>query len=69
MENTINGEDNLLTLIDLHTRTKKIEENNENLLKLCTTDMENEEVTGPVSYVKMEGMLNQHENEENSHES
>ena len=32
MENTINGEDNLLTLIDLHTRRKKIEENSENSL-------------------------------------
>ena len=69
MENTINGEDNLLTLIDLHTRTKKIEENSENSLKSCKTDTENEEVTGSGSYVKMEGMLNQHENEENSRES
>ena len=68
MENTINGEDNLLTLIDLHTRRKKIEENSENSLKLHKTNAE-EEVTGPGSYVKTETMLNQHENEESLHES
>ena len=69
MENTINGEDNLLTLIDLHTRRKKIEENSENSLKSCKTDMEEEEITGSGSYVKTEGMLNQRKNEENSCES
>ena len=67
MENTINGEDNLLTLIDLHTRKKKIEENSRNSLKSCKTDAE-EEVTGPESYVKTESTSNQHENEENSRE-
>ena len=46
MENTINGEDNLLTLIDLHTRRKMIEENSKNSLKSCKTDMEEGEVTG-----------------------
>ena len=51
MENTINGEDSLLTLIDLHTRRKKVEENSENSLKSCKTDAE-EEVTGPVADVK-----------------
>ena len=69
MENTINGEDNLLTLIDLHTRRKTIEENSKNSLKLCKIDTEEEEVTRPGSYVETESMLNQHENEENSHES
>ena len=69
MENTINGEDSLLALIDLHTRRKKIEENSENLLKSCKTDAEEEAVIGPGSYVKAESMLNQHENEENSCES
>ena len=68
LENTIKGEDNLLILIDLHTRRKTIEENRENSLKLHKTDTE-EEVTRPRSYVKMESMLNQHENEENSCES
>ena len=47
MEDTINGEDSLLTLIDLHTRRKKIEENSENLFKSHKTDVEEEEVTGP----------------------
>ena len=69
MENTMNGEDNLLTLIDLHTRRKKIEENGKNLLKSCKTDMEEEKVTGSRSYVKTESILNWRENEENSHES
>ena len=69
MENIINGEDNLLTLIDLHTRRKTIEENSKNLLKSCKTDTGEEEVTGPGSYVKTESTLNQCENEENSRES
>ena len=49
MENTINGEDNLLTLIDLHTRRKTIEENSENSLKSCKIDTEEEEVIRPRS--------------------
>ena len=69
MENTVSGEDSLLTLIDLHTRRKKVEENSENLLKSCNTDAEEEEVTGPVADVRTESMSNQHENKENSHES
>ena len=68
-ENTINGEDSSLTLIDLHTRRKKIEENSKNSLKLHKTDAEEEEVTGPGVYVKTESTLNQHKNEENSRES
>ena len=69
MENTINGQDNLLTLIDLHTRRKKVEENSKNSLESCRTDAEKEEVTGPRAHVKTESMLNQHENEKNSSES
>ena len=69
MENTVNGGDNLLTLIDLHTRWKKIEENSENSLKSRKTNVEGEAVTGLGSYVKAGSMLNQHKNEENSHES
>ena len=46
MENMINGQDNLLTLIDLHTRRKKVEENRENSLESCRTDAKKEEVTG-----------------------
>ena len=69
MENTVNGANILLTLIDLHTRRKKIEENSKNSLKSRKTDVEGEAVTGPGSYVKVGSMLNQHENEENSRES
>ena len=60
MENTINGEDSLLTLIDLHTRRKKVEENSENSLKSHKTNTEEEEVTVPGVNVKTESMLNQH---------
>ena len=67
MENTINGEDSLLTLIDLHTSRKKVEENSENLLKSRKIDVE-EEVTGPVANVRRESTLNQRENVENSRE-
>ena len=69
MENTINSEDSLLTLIDLHTRRKKIEENSENSRKLHRTNAVEEEVAGPGAYVKTESTLNQCENEGNSHES
>ena len=69
IENTINGEDSLLTLIDLHTRRKKIEENSKNLLKSHKTDVEEEEVTGSVADVRTESTSIQHENEENLHES
>ena len=44
MENTINGEDSLLNLIDLHTRRKTIKENSGNSLKLCKTDAKEEEL-------------------------
>ena len=64
MENTINGEDSLLTLIDLQTRRKKVEENSKNSLKSCKTDVE-EEVTGSGADVKTENTSNQQENEEN----
>ena len=69
MENTVNGEDILLTLIDLHTKRKKIEENSEKLLKSPKTGVEEEKVTGPVADVKTENMSNQRGNEENSRES
>ena len=69
MENTINSEDRLLTLIDLHTKRKTIKENSKNSLKLCKADVEEEEVTGQVADVRTESMSNQHENKENSCES
>ena len=69
IENTINGEDSLLTLIDLHTRRKKVEENSKNSFKSHKTDAEEEEVAGPRVDVKTESTLNQRKNEENLHES
>ena len=69
MENMINGEDRLLTLIDLHMKRKTIKENSENSLKSHKTDAEEEEITGSVANVRTESTSNQHENEENSCES
>ena len=66
MENIIIGEDSFLTLIDLHTIRKKIEENSKNSIKSCKTDAEEEKVTGPVANVRTESTSNQCENEENS---
>ena len=69
MENTINGEDSLLTLIDLHTRRKNVKENSENSLKLHTTNVKGEEVAESVTEVKIDSTPKQCENEENSRES
>ena len=68
IEDTINGEHRLLNLIDLHTKRKTVEENSENLLKPCKTDVEEEKLIGQIAEVLTEGMANQHEKEENSHE-
>ena len=68
IENTINGEDRLLTLIDLHTKRKTIKENSKNLLKLHKTDAKEEEITEPVANVKIESTPNQCENKDNSRE-
>ena len=69
MENTINGEDNLLTLIDLHTRRKTVEENSENSLKSCIMSPKGEESTESVTYDKVDNTSNEGKNEENSHDS
>ena len=69
MENTINGEDSLLTSIDLHTRRKIVNDNSENSLKLCKTDAKEEEITESVADVKTDSTPKQHENDENSRES
>ena len=68
MENTVNGQDSLLTLIDLHTRRKTIKENSGNSLKLCKTDVKEEDIAESVLDVKTDSTPKQHENEENSHE-
>ena len=69
MENTINSEDSLLTLTDLHTRRKTIKDNSRNSLKLCKTDGKEEEIAEAVADVKTESTPKQSENEENSCES
>ena len=69
IENTINSEDRLLTLIDLHTRRKKVEENSENLLKSCITNPKGEEVIESMADVKIDSTPKRGENEENSHNS
>ena len=71
IENTINSEDRLLTLIDLliDTRRKKVEENSENLLKSCITNLKGEEVIESMADVKIDSTPKRGENEENSHDS
>ena len=69
MENTINGEDSLLTLIDLHTRRKTIKDNSENSLKSRKTDAKEEEIAESVADARRESTPKQCENEENSCES
>ena len=56
IENTINGEDRLLTLKDLHTKRKTIKENSENSLKLHKTDTTRVEITESVADVKTESI-------------
>ena len=69
IENTINGKDRLLTLIDLHPKRNAVKENSGNSLKWCKTDAEEEEVTEPIADLRTESTSNQCENKENSHES
>ena len=45
-----------------------MEENSENLLKPCKTNVEEEELTGQIAEIFTEGTANQHEKEENSRE-
>ena len=59
MENTMNGEDSLLTLIDLHTRRKTIKENGENSLKLCRDEAKEEGTAESVTNAKTESTLKQ----------
>ena len=68
IENTINGEDSLLTLIDLHTRRKNVKENSEKSLKSRTMNAKGEEVAESVADVKIDSTPKQCENEENLRE-
>ena len=69
IKNTVNGEDSLLTLIDLHTRRKTTKENSRNLLKSRKTDVKGEDIADSVVDVKTDNTLKQRENEENLCES
>ena len=72
IESTIDGEDSLLTLIDLHTRRKVIKENNENSFKLHKTDTKDREVSESMTSkadFKKENVQKQGKNKENSHKS
>ena len=66
MENTVNGEDSLLTLIDWHTRRKTIKGNSENSLQSCRNESKEEGTAESVTNAKTESTLKQCENEENA---
>ena len=68
IESTIDSEDSLLTLIDLHMRRKVIKENSENSLKSRETDTRDRQVLESMtskSYFKKENIQKQGENEGN----
>ena len=69
MENTVNGEDSLLTLLDLHKRRKTIKENSKNSLKLHRDKTKEEGTAESVINAKTEITLKQCENKEHSCES
>ena len=69
MDNTINGEDSLLTLIDLHIRRRTIKENSENSLKSQKTDVKEEEIPESVVNAETENTPKQCENKEDLCES
>ena len=70
MESTIDSEDSLLTLIDLHTKRKAIKENSKNSFKSHNTGAKEggiaESMAGAKSNFKTESTLKQCENKENS---
>ena len=66
IEDTIKGEVNLLNLVNLQTKRKTVEENNENSLKSLKTDVEQKEITRQYGEVSENYMTNRRENEENS---
>ena len=68
IEDTIKGEHNLLNLVNLQTKRKTVEENNDNSLKSLKTNVENKE-TRQCGEVSENYVANRCKNEENSHES
>ena len=69
IEDTIKGEHNLLNLVNLQTKRKTVEENNENSLKSLKTNVVKKETTRQYGEVSENYMANQCEIEENSRES
>ena len=69
IEHTINGEHNLLNLVNLQRKRKTVEENNENSLKSVKTDVEQKGIASQRGKVSENYVANQCENEENSRES
>ena len=69
IEDTINGEHNLLNLVNLQTKRKTVEENNENSLKSLKTDVKQKEIAKQCGEVSENYVANRHENEENLSES
>ena len=68
IEDTIKGEHNLLNLVNLQTKRKTVEENNENSLKSLKTDVKQKEIAGQCGDVSENYVTNRRENKENSHE-
>ena len=71
--NTVDGKDNLLTLIDLHMKRKVINENSENLLKSRENEERSREVTESLIDIKSDferkEVQKHSDNKENLHES
>ena len=66
IEDTIKGEHNLLNLVNLQTKRKTVEENNENSLKSLKTNVKQKEIARQCGEVSKNYVTNRHENEENS---
>ena len=58
IEDTIKGEHNLLNLVNLQTKRKTVEENNENSLKSLKTDVEQKEIARQCGEVSENYMTN-----------
>ena len=72
IENTVDGKNSLLTLIDLHMKNKVINKNSRSSLKSCKNEERSREVsellTGVKSVFEGKDMQKQSENKENSRE-
>ena len=66
IEETIKGELNLINLVNLQTKRKTVEENNENSLKSLKTDVEQKEISRQCGEVSENYVTDRRENEEKS---